>query len=55
MKKLICLFAFIGIAAQPFAQQSKQEINPRFLKSYWDASWITHPTADLKAYGVYHF
>jgi len=43
------------MAIQLMAQQNNQEINPRFLKSYWDASWISHPTADLKVYGVYHF
>ncbi|MDZ7346643.1 MAG: alpha-L-rhamnosidase N-terminal domain-containing protein, partial [candidate division KSB1 bacterium] len=30
-------------------------VNPRFLKEQWEASWISHPTADLNQYGVYHF
>jgi hypothetical protein len=37
------------------AQQNAPEISPWFLKNYWTAKWISHPTDDLKKYGVYHF
>jgi alpha-L-rhamnosidase len=55
MRKIL-LFSFILTFNNLLqGQQSQPDINPRFLKEYWDASWITHPTANLKEYGVYHF
>ena len=51
----IVFFISLFTAAEVEAQEKKSEINPFFLNNYWPASWITHPTADLKAYGVYHF
>jgi hypothetical protein len=51
----IFLFIFFYFDFPVSAQQNQTEINPYFLSNYWHADWITHPTADLKAYGVYHF
>jgi alpha-L-rhamnosidase len=51
----IFLFMIFCIDIQIFAQQNKEVVNPYFLSNYWYADWITHPTADLKGYGVYHF
>jgi len=55
--QLILVFLFIfSCSISPIrAQNSKVEINPILLNSYWTAGWISHPTADSKAYGVYHF
>ncbi len=36
-------------------QLSIDAINPRLLSQPWEAHWITHPTADPQAYGIYHF
>ncbi len=30
-------------------------INPDLLTKRWQASWVSHPTASLKDYGVFHF
>ncbi|HEY5503634.1 MAG TPA: alpha-L-rhamnosidase N-terminal domain-containing protein, partial [Sedimentisphaerales bacterium] len=30
-------------------------INPDLLTKRWQAGWVSHPTASLKDYGVYHF
>jgi alpha-L-rhamnosidase len=49
------LFVLVFMDIQLFAQQSQGDINPYLLKNYWPAKWISHPTSDLKAYGVYHF
>ncbi len=48
---LLCFLLFMAAAA--FAQPAV--VNPRLLKNRWDARWISHPTADLTDYGVYHF
>lgn len=32
-----------------------QTINPELLSKRWEAQWITHPAAGLKAYEVFHF
>lgn len=55
MKKTFLSFLLCSVIIQIFAQQDHTMINPRFLRQYWDADWITHPTASLKEYGVYHF
>lgn len=46
---LLLLFTYYGVFAQ------SPDINPELLRHQWDASWITHPTAPLTTYGVYHF
>lgn len=35
--------------------QTGLQVNPDLLTKQWSASWITHPTASKKAYGVFHF
>jgi len=34
---------------------SMDEINPEILNKTWEALWITHPTASLVDFGVFHF
>lgn len=34
---------------------SDMNINPDLLTKHWPASWISHPTASLKDFGVFHF
>ncbi|MCB0668598.1 MAG: alpha-L-rhamnosidase N-terminal domain-containing protein [Saprospiraceae bacterium] len=34
---------------------SQTMINAQFVDGFWDAHWITHPTASPTGYGVYHF
>lgn len=50
MKKFLFIFIFFSTL---FC--SAQSINEKFLNSLWEAQWITHPSAHLKAYEVYHF
>ena len=45
----------IFIGASTAAQSSDVNINPDLLTKRWQASWVSHPTASLKDYGVYHF
>jgi hypothetical protein len=51
----ITLFILLALTFQSNAQQNQPEIASFFLNNYWPAKWITHPTADSKGYGVYHF
>lgn len=37
------------------AQNKPLDVDPFYINNYWPADWIAHPTADSKAYGVYHF
>ena len=50
MKRLL-FYSFLLI----FTQLAQAVISPNLLKTRWDAWWISHPTADLTEYGVYHF
>lgn len=52
-KDLLLIFGFILFSNLLRAQQT--DINPRLLKNYWDAHWITCPNVPARAYGVYHF
>jgi len=45
----------IFFVASTFAQSSDVNINPDLLTKRWQASWVSHPTASPKDYGVYHF
>ncbi|MFN8254375.1 MAG: family 78 glycoside hydrolase catalytic domain [Bacteroidales bacterium] len=54
MKKLLTIIMFI-LSIGITGQENLQNINPKFTKEYWDAFWISHPTANLNDYGVYHF
>jgi alpha-L-rhamnosidase len=52
----IGLLFFAGIfILSAIAQASDVNINPDFLAKRWQASWVTHPTASLTDYGVFHF
>ena len=53
----IGLLFFTGVLSvlPAVAQASDANINPDFLTKRWQASWISHPTASPKDYGVYHF
>src|SRR3954470_4314086 len=35
--------------------QSPLNVNPDLLTKQWPASWISHPEANGKGYGVFHF
>lgn len=54
MKGFLCLLIiFCALSLNLLAQSVN--VNPDLLKKQWNAHWITHPTASLKDYGVYHF
>jgi hypothetical protein len=53
--KILFLGMSIFFVAFTFAQSSDVNINPDFLTKRWQASWVSHPTASPKDYGVYHF
>ncbi|MGD2120426.1 MAG: alpha-L-rhamnosidase C-terminal domain-containing protein [Gemmatimonadota bacterium] len=63
-KNLILFLALIPVSfgciqcAPPASQEAPvqvADINPELLDQPWEAGWITPPTADPTAYGVYHF
>jgi hypothetical protein len=54
-KKIIFLTMSVFIGTSAAAQASDANINPDFLTKRWQASWVSHPTASPKDYGVYHF
>jgi len=51
----VLIVIFILTQLQCYSQPNKNEIDPFFFNNYWSASWITHPTSNLKDYGVFHF
>jgi hypothetical protein len=53
--KILFLAMSIFIGASAVTQASDVNINPDLLTKRWQASWISHPTASLKDYGVFHF
>jgi hypothetical protein len=55
MQKIIFLTMSVFIGTFATAQASDVNINPDLLTKRWQASWVSHPTASLKDYGVYHF
>ena len=59
MHPKIYLFAFIffcaNLNAQKVEQLAPEKINPVLLNSHWKAQWISHPSASLVDYGVFHF
>lgn len=55
MKKMIFLIIGVFIEVSASAQSSDANINPDLLTRRWQATWISHPTASLKDYGVFHF
>ena len=46
---------FISIACYLGIQAQTPSINPKWIDGFWDAFWITHPTASAREYGVFHF
>jgi alpha-L-rhamnosidase len=59
MRPKVCLFALIffyaNLNAQKIEQAAPEKINQVLLNSHWKAQWITHPSASLVDYGVFHF
>jgi len=55
MTKKIIFLAGVIFILPAVAQASDVNINPDFLTKRWQASWVSHPTASPKDYGVYHF
>ena len=53
--KMLFLAISFFIGTPVFAQSSDANINPDLLTKRWQASWVSHPTASPKDYGVYHF
>ena len=51
----LLFFAGILFILTAVAQASDVNINPDLLTKRWQASWVSHPTASPKDYGVYHF
>ncbi len=48
--------AILALAACPSASSGQAvSSNPDLLSSPWTARWISHPTADREAFGVFHF
>lgn len=48
---ILCLF-YNNAASQSFAEN---KINPNLHTNHWKASWVTHPSASVLDYGVFHF
>jgi alpha-L-rhamnosidase len=44
-----------NIFGQTINQVAYEKINPILLNQRWSAQWITHPTASVVDYGVFHF
>ncbi len=49
------MLAFVTITGFTQIQVPAREINPDIVSKTWNAVWITHPTASLSGYGVFHF
>jgi alpha-L-rhamnosidase len=45
----------VFIVTSAIAQASDVNINPDLLTKRWQANWVSHPTASLKDFGVFHF
>ncbi|MGA2070859.1 MAG: alpha-L-rhamnosidase C-terminal domain-containing protein [Sedimentisphaerales bacterium] len=54
-KKILFLTTIVFIEVSAIAQASDVNINPDLLTKRWQVSWVSHPTASLKDYGVFHF
>ena len=53
--KILFVAISFFIATPVVAQSSDVNVNPDLLTKRWQASWVSHPTASPKDYGVYHF
>ena len=49
------MLVLITITGFTQVQVPAEEINPDIVSKTWNALWITHPTASLNGYGVFHF
>jgi hypothetical protein len=54
-KKIIFLTMSVFMGISVGAQASDVNINPDLLTKRWSASWISHPSASPKDFGVFHF
>jgi alpha-L-rhamnosidase len=54
-KQILFLAMSVFIGAPSIARSSDVKINPDLLTRRWQADWISHPTASLTDYGVFHF
>jgi alpha-L-rhamnosidase len=52
---LLILTICANLSAQTVEQVPFEKINPLLLNKHWKAQWITHPSASLVDYGVFHF
>ncbi len=55
MTLLLLIVTAGAICASAVARQSDTQVKRRFSEARWHASWVTHPTASLKEFGVFHF
>jgi alpha-L-rhamnosidase len=53
--KMLFLAISLFIGTPVFAQASDVNVNPDLLTKRWQVNWVSHPTASLKDYGVFHF
>ena len=53
-KFLVVTLLFVFSNSNVFAQPN-EKINPKLMAEKWDAYWVTHPSAHLYDYGVFHF
>ncbi len=54
-REIICVLIISILSLSATALSSDVNINPDLLTKRWQARWITHPTASLEDYGVFHF
>ncbi len=52
---IVLMLVYGSLSAQKVQQLPIQSINPDLFISRWSARWISHPSASLLDYGVYHF
>jgi len=52
---LLLILSCTVVQAQNIQQLPVQKINSGLFNSRWTAQWISHPTASLLDYGVFHF
>ncbi len=49
------LLLLLVILSSGYAQENLEILNVRLQKEIWPALWVSHPTASLYDYGVFHF
>ena len=57
VKREIAILILTGVFFIPssISRSSDMKVNPDLLTKRWPASWVSHPTASPKDYGVFHF